>query len=108
MLTVIQRDFWRVNRLLGGLPFVWETPRPHNLFIPFVSFLTSVFVSSSVLSFSLLRLPQDHPAERHLPAERTQHLFSGQRGRVRHVPQVEGQQGQGQRVHRDYQVPPVM
>ncbi|XP_023810336.1 ubiquitin-conjugating enzyme E2 32-like isoform X1 [Oryzias latipes] len=46
---------------------------------------------------------QDDPAERHLPPERAQYLFSGQRGRVRHVPQVEGQQGQGQRVHRDNQ-----
>ena len=77
------------------------------IIFPFSS--PSVFLSSILISlFTCLCLVtsplQDHPAQRHLPPERAQHLLPGQRGRVRHVPQVEGQQGQGQRVHRDHQV----
>ncbi|XP_044607678.1 ubiquitin-conjugating enzyme E2 R1 isoform X1 [Equus asinus] len=44
-------------------------------------------------------LPQDHPPERHLPPQRAQHLLAGERGRLGDVPQVEGEQGQGPRVH---------
>ncbi len=45
-----------------------------------------------------------HPAVRRLPAQRAQHLQPGQRGRLRHVQEVEGLQGKGQGVREHHQV----
>jgi len=64
---------------------------------PHPGLLSSILISPHL--FSCLHLSQDHPAQCHLPTERTQHIFPSQRGRVRHVPQMEGQQGQGPRIH---------
>ncbi|XP_059775025.1 ubiquitin-conjugating enzyme E2 R1 isoform X2 [Balaenoptera ricei] len=45
---------------------------------------------------------EDHPPERHLPPQRTQHLLTGQRGRFRDVQEVERKQRQGPRIHGHY------
>ena len=47
---------------------------------------------------------QDDPAVRGLPAERAQHVQPGQRGRLRHVQEVEGLKGEGQGVRKHHQV----
>ncbi|XP_059775024.1 ubiquitin-conjugating enzyme E2 R1 isoform X1 [Balaenoptera ricei] len=47
---------------------------------------------------------EDHPPERHLPPQRTQHLLTGQRGRFRDVQEVERKQRQGPRIHGHYPV----
>lgn len=53
----------------------------------------------------VLFLPhQDNSAQCDLSAQRAQHLLTSQRGCIRHVSQVEGQQRQRQGVRRDYQV----
>lgn len=67
-----------------------------------LSLFSSILISKTTTLSSLVA--QDHPAQCHLSAERTKHIFSSQRGRIRHVPQVEGQQGQRQRIHRDHKV----
>lgn len=64
---------------------------------------SSIFYSFCVFFLSFnpppLLASQDHPAQRHLPPERTQHVFPSQCGRVCDVPQVEGQQRERQRIH---------
>lgn len=57
--------------------------------------LSSIFISPS---------SQDHPAQCDFSTQRAQHLLPSKRGCIGHVPQMEGQQGQGQRIHRDHQV----
>lgn len=74
------------------------------LSVPFVSVFYSFCITFLHVNPPPLPVPQDHPAQRHLAAERTQHILPSQRGRLCDVPQMEGQQGERQRIYRDYKV----
>lgn len=120
--------FWGFSRRLSPLPLSvslcvlsFSLSIFVHLFVPhsqcLLSRLTSIFPflprvplcpcpPPVLLACILISLhsSQDHPAQCDLSAERAQHLLPSQRGRLRHVPQVEGQQGQGPRIRGDHQV----
>ena len=56
---------------------------------------------------TLTPAPQDHPPERHLPPQRTEHLFTCQRGCLGDVQEVEREQRQGPGVHGHHPVSPA-